>query len=283
MSVHLKMFLRLSFSGCMCLVLTMAASSEALQNVHGRPSLKIVGGVNTTDAEFPYLVSIQMNPDFGNRYHYCGGSILNASHVISTASCVEGRLVSQIQVVAGAHTLQTALADDPRIQRRNIASVTLHPQFDPETLQNNIALLSLSESLQLNSRIQPILISQEGKYVGNCTVVGWGSNLTPDGPSPEPQFLLKQNMTIVSLSTCQSSYEFIYDIVETMICAKGTTEEKTEGPCTGDSGSPLLCTDASNNATVVAGIFSWSMIPCGDASYPSVYTNITTLTTINSV
>ncbi|CAL8133623.1 unnamed protein product [Orchesella dallaii] len=257
-----------------------SSGAETLRSTHRSLDLKIVGGVNATDAEFPYLVSLQMNPEFGNRYHYCSGSIFNASHIISAANCVEGRSVSEIQVVAGALTLQTTGADDPFIQRRDVVLVNIHSQFDPETLQNNVALLSLNEQLQFNSRIQPVVLPQQQMFVGNCTVVGWGSNLTPDGPSPEPQFLLKQNMTIVSLADCQSIYEFIYEIADTMICSKGTKDEETQGPCAGDTGSPLLCTDASNNATVIAGIFSWSMVPCGDSSYPSIYTNITTMETI---
>ena len=42
----------------------------------------------------------------------------------------------------------------------------------------------------------------------------------------------------------------------------------------GDSGGPLTCPVEGSDEHVLAGIVSWGMVPCGQAKYPGVYTNV---------
>lgn len=42
---------------------------------------KITGGFNATAGELPWQVSMQVKPIFGEKYHTCGGTILNENHV----------------------------------------------------------------------------------------------------------------------------------------------------------------------------------------------------------
>jgi hypothetical protein len=45
---------------------------------------KIIGGNDTIPGEFPFQVSIQIQPIFEDRRHHCGGIILNPTHVIKS-------------------------------------------------------------------------------------------------------------------------------------------------------------------------------------------------------
>lgn len=196
---------------------------------------------------------------------------------LNSAHCIHGRDETQIEIVAGAYNLTNS--NEPSQQRRKILLPMIHPDFDPYTLSNDLALLLLDSPLIFNSLIQPIVLpnSFELEAPQNCTFVGWGSILNIS-PPPSSHLLQKLNMTIVPTSTCQSIYEYIKPINQTtMICAKGLNDEKTQGPCEGDSGSVLLCPQEPNDpesSLVAVGLMSWSMIPCGDSSYPSVFTNI---------
>ncbi len=46
-------------------------------------NVKVVGGVNASEGEFPFSLSLQMKPVFGDEYHFCGGVIIDTSHVIT--------------------------------------------------------------------------------------------------------------------------------------------------------------------------------------------------------
>lgn len=46
-------------------------------------TVKIIGGLNATEGEFPFIVSLQMKPSFGNVYHYCAGVIADRDLVIT--------------------------------------------------------------------------------------------------------------------------------------------------------------------------------------------------------
>jgi len=46
------------------------------------------------------------------------------------------------------------------IVRYDIASVKVHPFFDPETLQNDIAIVRLSTTVSFSNRIRPICLHQ---------------------------------------------------------------------------------------------------------------------------
>src|ERR1051326_6363880 len=42
---------------------------------------KIIGGNDIEVGEFPFQISMQINPYFGEKYHTCGGIILDETHV----------------------------------------------------------------------------------------------------------------------------------------------------------------------------------------------------------
>lgn len=57
---------------------------------------QIVGGVPAEVGDFPYLVSMQLSGR-----HYCGGSLLDSTTVLTAAHCVEGVTLSTVTVRAG--------------------------------------------------------------------------------------------------------------------------------------------------------------------------------------
>lgn len=57
----------------------------------------IVGGVPATAGEFPFIVSLQTNGA-----HFCGGSLLDSTTVLTAAHCAEGQTTTGLTVRAGS-------------------------------------------------------------------------------------------------------------------------------------------------------------------------------------
>lgn len=188
--------------------------------------------------------------------------------------------MNQIEVVAGAYNFSDP-GEQVRQQRRKLTSVQIHPRFDYLTQQHDIALLELDQPLEYNSYIQPVQLPQSSvEFSVNCSVIGYGHEV-PD----EQQVLQKLNMTRIPNALCQDIYQYIHEIdSETMICARGIRDDTYQGPCTGDSGGALLCVQETDSGvvTVAVGIFSWTLFPCGNPSFPSIYTNIALLSDFQS-
>jgi trypsin len=68
----------------------LAAARPAPQN---KPL--IVGGVEASSGEFPYIVSLQTNS------HFCGGSLISSTVVITAGHCSVGFQPSDVRVRAG--------------------------------------------------------------------------------------------------------------------------------------------------------------------------------------
>jgi trypsin len=56
----------------------------------------IVGGVPAVAGDFPFIVSLQKNGQ-----HFCGGSLLDSTTVLTAAHCADGQTTSGLTVRAG--------------------------------------------------------------------------------------------------------------------------------------------------------------------------------------
>ena len=76
--------------------------------------------------------------------------------------------------------------------------VTIHPDFDPVTFDNDLALLKLREPVKLAANIVPVCLAPQRNYVGTYgTVSGWG--VTEDGAS-----LMTEYIQISSINTAHT-------------------------------------------------------------------------------
>merc|ERR1711915_971660 len=112
----------------------------------------------------------------------------------------------------------------------------------------------LETPLEWNEYVKPMRLAEKGEEPAGGTVCinsGWGSTSTGNFPSM-PAKLQYGELPIVEREKCQDNYSGINNV---------------------DSGRPLVCPDA-NGDWYLAGIVSWGMIPCGQAGYPGVFTNV---------
>jgi len=100
-------------------------------HVGGFNGIKIIGGNDSAPGEYPWQVSIQV-AHWGDQYsHNCGGTIFDETHIICAAHCVQGMLIHQISIVAGASNIKDT--SEPQQQRVSAKRFIYHPEFNRYT------------------------------------------------------------------------------------------------------------------------------------------------------
>lgn len=226
---------------------------------------RIVGGEVAKDGEFPWQVSLRALGGAGAT-HFCGGSVLDKDWVLTAAHCCAGQIPLTMHVVAGGIELLTFEEEE---QTRNVREIIMHPNYDSNTISNDICLLHLSESLVWNDWVQPLGLPEQGQETDAgtmCTVTGWGT--TNENGGFLPNKLHKVDVPVVSDEDCNVSYEGTNPILDSMICAG--LPDGGKDSCQGDSGGPFIAPGADGSMQSI-GIVSWG-VGCARPGYPGVYT-----------
>jgi secreted trypsin-like serine protease len=213
---------------------------------------RIVGGEDTTIEEYPHQVSVIYIDS-----HYCGGSILNPTHILTAAHCTDQVPAEDLMVRAGSSMI------DEGGQVRQVLVYFQHTDFDSDTYDYDISVLRLSQSLEFGSGVNSIQLPEKGADVGAdiCgTATGWG-RLSENGPLPMQ--LQKVDLPTLDQQMCILVYG--NKITDRMFCAGYVAGLKDT--CQGDSGGPLI------DGTLLLGITSWGD-GCGAANSPGVYTKV---------
>ncbi|KAI9564777.1 trypsin [Daphnia sinensis] len=225
---------------------------------------KIVGGTEAVPNEFPWQISLQKRSANGWA-HNCGGSIYNQNYIIDAAHCVDETFASTWRIVAGEHSLLRTSGFE---QYRNLLSIRVHEDYNPDTNANDIALLKMDQPLDFSTgKVRPISLPTPGSTLNagtTCIVSGWGT--TSSGGTSIPDVLRKVAVPVISNSDCDSMYG-IGSILPSMMCA-GFVAGGADS-CQGDSGGPLVLL----NPNVLVGVVSWG-IGCAYPGYPGVYTRV---------
>lgn len=103
---------------------------------HSDVGTRIVGGEQTTIERFPWIVSLQRNG-----VHFCGGSIISATRILSAAHCTPNP--NGIFARAGS---TNNLSGGQLIA---VSQVHNHPQYNDRPFNNDICVLVLSSALNL--------------------------------------------------------------------------------------------------------------------------------------
>ncbi|ESO88802.1 hypothetical protein LOTGIDRAFT_125418 [Lottia gigantea] len=230
--------------------------------------MRIVGGVQTEKCEYPWMTRLRMGSAM------CGGSIIDAYHVVTAAHCVGQNTPATISVHVGEYDYRNA--NEPNDQVVPAAAIIKHPNYRdlPNGEQeNDIAIIKLAKPLQMNSCVQPVCLAKAGDGQKlppgtQCTTAGWGTTSTGGQTSP-----ILQETTIPTYSGYDCSRYFSQTVPSNpnlQLCS-GRPVIGGADTCQGDSGGPLFC--PINGRYVQYGVVSYGA-GCASAGAAGVYTDV---------
>jgi len=171
-------------------------------------------------------------------------------------------------------------------QEYTVIKILKHPNFNPQRLSDNIAILTLDRNVDLspstvNTACLPSCENQFDFRFNNgtgtrCWVAGWGK----DAENGQFQFIPKKvDLPLYEINQCERVLKQAmnqrrqglgdrFRISPSELCAGG---EVGKDACTGDGGSPLVCQAASGRWTVV-GLVTWG-VGCA-SEVPGVYAKL---------
>lgn len=288
--------LRLAYLFIVLITTSCAAQVERPSTTSSNENA-IIGGVETVSGAYPWMVAIAKTSGAGPIVLYdsfwCGGTLVDIDGdqtvdpdwVLSAAHCFAGEPFKpnttdlsdsaqlKYRTFVGVHDLKSASAGS----LKTIKSITVHPNYNQTTSENDVALIHLAASVTgISTPPALLLIEEEPSYAANgdsATILGWGTTSTVIVKAAAK--LRQGTINIFAGSSCESAYDgtgeqnkpFSFDAAK-MICA-GTTDGSVDA-CKGDSGGPLLVLD-SQGKWKLAGIVSYGW-GCADPEYPGVYT-----------
>ncbi|XP_049541922.1 serine protease persephone-like [Anopheles darlingi] len=251
----------------------------------------IFNGVAAQFGEFPHMAALGYGDSTGNgttapttasepppSLFRCAASLISRHFLLTAAHCLRERPTF---ARLGVLELQPARVIDEPLDI-GIRTAIPHPDYNPVTYRNDIALLELEQPALDWPFVDPVCLYT--KPIGNGTaplpspllsVQGWGTVL-PGDTDPAPR-LMKANITVLERDTCIGSLprnrRNPAGLHEGQLCALGRNErnETVADTCPGDSGGPLELIVPGGRHYLV-GITS-NGYACG-SPIPGIYTEI---------
>lgn len=231
---------------------------RALRNWQNKAPLsaKIIKGRSATFGDRPWQVGL-LNASIPDPLyaHFCSGTLITDQWVLTAAHCVARRQATELIVLTGTNSLNFGG------RKKKVISVVVHGAYDPQTLENDLALLFLDSPTAIvppqfpSIEVEQRLIDDQEKV----KIGGWGNTYDFGVKSLD---LMETEAPLVPPELCSAPDSHGQSLKATMLCA-GYEDGRTDA-CDGDSGGPA--TVRQYGQELLIGVKSW-----GDCGAPKKY------------
>ena len=244
----------------------------------------IIGGHESQISQFPWQVYVVgRHPEGGGEVDVtsCGGSILNATTILTAAHCVdhEGTTTTyaadEFAVLAGASNVheftefvvEEFLVPPSGAQASKVSKIRTDPYYSVlPNIKDDVAVLTLETSLELSeeNHAQPITLVPTGETPAPGTTLsisGYGKQEGAESAQPNGG-LYSTTLTAISSDACREEVGVNSAV---LLCAVSSNSST----CQGDSGGPLT----EGSPAVQVGIVDFGDQEC-PVGKPDVFTNV---------
>uniref|UniRef100_A0A8I3NCJ0 Transmembrane protease serine n=1 Tax=Canis lupus familiaris TaxID=9615 RepID=A0A8I3NCJ0_CANLF len=218
-----------------------------------RQSLRIVGGTQVEEGEWPWQASLQWDG-----IHRCGATLINSTWLVSAAHCF--RTYND----PARWTVSFGVTINPPKMKQGLRRIFVHEKYKYPSHDYDISVAELSSPVPYTNAVHRICLpdaSHEFPPGSEMFVTGFGA-LQNDGSSQN--HLRQAQVDLIDTQTCNEPQSYNGAITPRMLCA-GFLKGKRDA-CQGDSGGPLVSPDA-RDIWYLAGIVSWGD-ECGQPNKP---------------
>jgi len=233
---------------------------------------RIVSGENAETGEFPWQVRLEViggGPD-----DFCGGTLLSSDTVLTLATCVDGSTAIDWRAIVGDRDR----ASNDGEQTILVRDVTIHPNFNAATLDNDFAVIKLLDPVTFSDRIAPICLPTATNNYDDelATLTGWGSDTLLGNTFDILQKADVRTMTNADCATgiTAAGFTLTGPVPTDVICASDIANTF----CRNDQGSPLITNEGRFNSLIgmVSGVGSVLGLLTGcDPAVPGLYSRVT--------
>ncbi|KAJ3656394.1 hypothetical protein Zmor_015476 [Zophobas morio] len=222
---------------------------------------RIIGGEIANAGQFPFIAAIYKNTNDGT--YFCGGSLISDQWILTAGQCVENGILFSIRL--GITNLNS---NDESSLRLATDYYVLHPDYNPDTLENDVGLIKLRMPITYSDYVKPVdyLPVVDLQAQSGAVALGWGQN------NDETAGLVDDLhwVALVVLSNAECKLVYGNQITDNMACGEGNYNQ---GTCQGDSGGPLV-QDSGRGIRTQVGIASFISGNGCESTDPSGFTKI---------
>ncbi|POI34745.1 hypothetical protein CIB84_001504, partial [Bambusicola thoracicus] len=137
------------------------------------PLSRIIGGANSVEGEWPWQASLQVRGR-----HICGGTLIADRWVVSAAHCFQDERLASPSVwtiYLGKYFQNTTSHTEVSFK---VIRLFLHPYYEEDSHDYDVALLQLDHPVIISPFIQPICLPATSHLFEpglHCWITGWGA------------------------------------------------------------------------------------------------------------